>query len=131
MKKYVKPMMEGQMFVSNEFVGACYKIRCTTPVRNSTFYYVYDDTNGNGSLDENDKQLYHSTFGFTGCGGWHVGVIRDDAPEANGFVTTRKYNSSSNTVHAIHYWYENLGASADIHVMTPGAENYETNPNAS
>ena len=29
MKKYVKPMMESEAFVSNEFVSACWTIECT------------------------------------------------------------------------------------------------------
>ena len=42
MKKYVKPMMEGQMFTANEYVAACYKIKCTTPNGNSTYFYLYE-----------------------------------------------------------------------------------------
>ena len=132
MKKYVKPMMEGQMFVSNEYVAACYKIKCTTPKNNSEFNYIYADTNNSGALDTGDELLYSSKDGFTGCNQWHIGVIRNDAPEANGFVSTKRVGSNSNNVYPVHYWYENLGNRyEDIHVMTPGSENYETNPNAS
>ena len=45
MKKYMKPTMEGQMFVSNEFVSACgdsgttYLIECNAPAGNLYTYY--------------------------------------------------------------------------------------------
>ena len=43
MKKYVKPMMEGQMFVANEYVAQCWKIKCNVP------YGIgfYDNNNNN------------------------------------------------------------------------------------
>ena len=29
MKKYIKPMMESEAFVSNEYVSACYVVKCS------------------------------------------------------------------------------------------------------
>lgn len=69
-------------------------------------------------------------MGFHGCGKYHKGVILDNAPEANGFVT--KSSRVSNEYAKVFYWKEDLGASSDYHVMTPGEEEaYITNPNAS
>ena len=31
MKKYIKPMMESETFVSNEYVGVCWGIKCDLP----------------------------------------------------------------------------------------------------
>ena len=128
-KKWVEPEILVQQFVANEYVAACYKIRCTTPNHNDWYNYIYADTNSNGKWDSPDKKLYEGRF--HGCNQWHKGVIRDDAPVANGFVTTGT-NPSRNSSAAVFYWYENFGSQyEDIHVMTPGKENYETNPNAS
>ena len=126
-----KPRIEVQKFIPNEYVAACYKIKCTTPNGNSTYYYLYDDTNGNDVWDNNDQLIYSPWFGFKGCGNWHSGVIRDEAPTANGFVTTGSYPGLYNA-DAVFWWKESFhDGSADYHVMTPGNENYETNPNAS
>lgn len=129
-KKWVEPEILVQQFVANEYVAACYKIRCTTPNDNSEFYYLYDDTNKNGKWDKVDRKLYSNMWGFHGCNKWHKGVIRDEAPMANGFVT-RGTNPDRNQSYAVFWWNEDLGATSNYHVMTPGKESYETNPNAS
>ena len=130
MKKYIKPLMKNEVFRSNDFVAACYKIKCTTPNNNAYFNYLYDDTNNSGELDTGDTRLYYSN-GFKGCNKWHIGVIQDEAPTANGFVSTKKVNSKSNTIKEVYWWSEDLGSTSDYHVMTPGSQNYESNPNAS
>ena len=128
MKKYIVPVMKAEMFVSNDFYCACYKIKCTTPHNNATYFYMFDDSNDNNILDNQDKQLYHRMGGFWGCNKWHIGVIIDEAPKANGFVSKSKNGLGAES---IYWWNEALGSSSDYHVMTPGKENYETNPNAS
>lgn len=129
-KEYVKPIIYSEKFVANEFIAACYKIRCTTPNNNSFYKYIYADSNNNGEWDSGDEKLYSRTF--RGCNEWHKGVIRDSAPVANGFVTTKEWNPwGSNSYEEVFYWYEDLNSDADIHVMVPGSQNYETNPNAS
>ena len=136
-KEWESPRVLVQEFVPNEYVAACYKIKCTTPNNNSRYYYLYDDTNKNGTLDAEDELKYSNPGimgfggGFTGCGRWHKGIIKDEAPTANGFVTKAPYGSSNAQPAAIYWWEENLGSSIDYHSMTPGKENYESNPNAS
>lgn len=127
-KEWVEPRILVQQFVANEYVAACYKIKCTTPHNNDTYYGLYADTNGNGQLDKRDEVLIKPSIfgGFYGCNEWHRGVIRDSAPSVNGFVTDRQGKAT-----AVFWWKEDLGAVFDYHVMTPGDENYETNPNAS
>ena len=129
-KKWVEPEILVQQFVANEYVAACYKIRCTTPKDNSTFYYLYDDTNNNGIWDKYDRKLYTNMLGFKGCNKWHKGVIRDEAPKANGFVT-KGIIPGLDQSYAVFWWNEKLGSDINYHSMTPGNENYETNPNAS
>ncbi len=134
MKNYVKPMMESEVFAANEYIAACYRIRCTTPNGNASYNYIYADSNDNGVWDRGDQRIYSSAFvGFRGCNQWHEGVILDEPPTANGFVTTGT-NPDGWFVQSepVFYWYEDLGHQyEDIHVMTPGDENYESNPNAS
>lgn len=130
MKNYVKPMMESEAFAANEYNAACYRIRCTTPNRNDTFYYLYDDSNDNGRWDRSDRLLYSNRWGFSGCNRWHNGVIQDNPQEENGFVT-RGTNPNQDKSYPVFWWNERLGSDSDYHVMTPGNENYETNPNAS
>ena len=124
-----QPITMVQKFEANEYVAACYRIRCRTPNGNAYYNYIYEDTNGNGQWDKQDKPIYRGKF--RGCNQWHRGVILDEPPTANGFVTTGT-NPNRNHSSAVFYWYENLGHQyEDIHVMTPGNENYESNPNAS
>ncbi|HJD40948.1 MAG TPA: hypothetical protein H9913_13105 [Candidatus Blautia stercoripullorum] len=130
-KVWEKPVTVVQKFVPNEYVAACYKIKCTTPQHNATFYYLYDDSNHNGTWDDGDRLLYSNGWGgFSGCNRWHKGVIRDNPPEENGFVT-RGRNPKWDKAYSVFWWNERLGADSDYHVMTPGNENYESNPNAS
>lgn len=130
-RTYESPRAYVEEFTPNEYVAACYRIKCTTPQGNSTFYYLYDDSNDNGRWDSEDRLLYSNWWGgFSGCNRWHNGVIQDTPPEENGFVT-RGTNPKWDTAYAVYWWNERLGADSDYHVMTPGNENYETNPNAS
>lgn len=134
-KEYVTARIYGEEFVANEYVAACYKIRCTTPNNNSYYTKIYDDTNGDGVYNSGDKKIYEATgmFGipeqFRGCNEWHKGVIRDTAPAANGFVVKKEYGKE--VAVPVFWWKENLQGYENYHVMVPGAENYETNPNAS
>lgn len=77
MKKYVKPMMDSEIFVANEYVSACYVGSCNIDGE------VYLDTNNNGVYDKGTDQYKYTNDackdGFT---------IRgvDSAPGANAFV---------------------------------------------
>ena len=48
-KVWQEPQVMVQPFVANEYVAACYRIRCTTPKDNGRFFYLFDDTNKNGT----------------------------------------------------------------------------------
>lgn len=132
-KKWEEPRIEVQKFIPNEYVAACYKIKCTTPKNNSTYHYLYEDTNSNGMYDADDRLVYSNEWGgFHGCNKWHKGIIQDDAPIANGFVVNKGWGGQVTDSQPVFWWEENLGKdTVDYHVMTPGSENYETNPNAS
>lgn len=131
-KQWTSPRVLVQEFEANEYVAACYRIFCETPNGNASYRYLFDDTNGNGQWDSGDQRLYGSALGsFSGCGNWHSGVIQSDPPSENGFVTWNRYPGWGHEAEAVFWWREDLGATSDYHVMVPGDENYETNPNAS
>lgn len=137
-KRWEDPRIMLEQFVPNEYVAACYKIRCTTPNNNSSYTKIYDDTNQNGKYDSGDRLVYESAWGFNGCNNWHNGVIRDSAPSANGFVVREVTEwvgfkpTTKEQADSVFWWKESFkDGSVDYHVMVPGAENYETNPNAS
>lgn len=134
-KVWQEPQVMVQPFVANEYVAACYRVRCTTPKGNGWFNRLFDDTNKNGKWDSEDKLIFNPDGGFRGCNEWHSGVIQDEAPKANGFVAYTDYIDilgSLNQSYAVFWWKEDLGPGTyDYHVMVPGNENYESNPNAS
>lgn len=93
---------------------------------------MYEDTNKNGKWDRQDNLIYYNYIGgFKGCNHWHKGVIQSEAPSVNGFVV-KKTRQGSYESYSVFYWEEHFkGGKVDYHVMTPGDESYETNPNAS
>ena len=78
MRAYVKPMMDSEVFVANEYVSACYSGVCN--ISGS----VYMDSNNNGEYDKGiDQYKYYNTackhsFSVTGA--------TSPEPEANAFV---------------------------------------------
>lgn len=134
-KVWQEPQVMVQPFVANEYVAACYRVRCTTPNNNGWFKYLFNDSNNNGVWDKDDQKLMGNLLDstlFHGCNEWHSGVYQDEPPKANGFVTNDRFaNYASNPSYAVFWWVEDLGSSSDYHVMVPGNENYESNPNAS
>lgn len=131
-KDYMKPQIYAENFLPNEYIAACYKIYCETPENNSTYYRLYDDTNKNGIKDSRDTELLRSMLGFRGCGQYHKGIVQDNPPTANGFVT----DWGGNNAKSVFWWKESLGSSSDYHVMNPGGKGYvdittPEHPNAS
>ena len=56
MREYVKPMMDSEVFVANEYVSACYHGVCNISG------YVFNDTNGDGKYTAGeDKYNYYNT----------------------------------------------------------------------
>lgn len=133
-KTWMEPRIMVQEFVANEYVAACYKIHCTTPKGNSFYEKIVNDANGNGEYDSGDNVVYQSRLSFYGCNNWHKGVIRDSAPTANGFVVRSEKSGRDwkEVAEPVFWWKESFrDGSVNYHVMVPGAENYESNPNAS
>lgn len=129
---WTKPQAMVEQFMANEYVAACYKIKCNVPSGNQ----LWSESNGIEGLQtsrgydslgnryEKDTKLLDS-YGMSGCNKWHIGVIRDDDPELNGYWV------SGSQVTPVHWWHERLGSTYDYHATLLGSQDYETNPNAS
>lgn len=92
MKTWKKPEAIGQDFAANDYISACYRVKCTTPNGNKKYTYLYEDTNKNGTFEAGvDQLLFDATSipnneHFWGCGGYHDVIIQGDLPTNNGFV---------------------------------------------
>ena len=109
MKTWTIPVAVGQQFVANEYVSACYTIKCTTPLNNATFQRLCADSNGNGIYDGNDTDkivFLPEDYGmgvFSGCGGTHTIQIVGDVPTvANGFAVDKE---KTHETEPLYYWY--------------------------
>ena len=140
MKKYVKPTMNGEMFVANEYVGACFVVECNVP-GGTDYEYLYSETNGEAGLQttanngvEADKLLLKK-LNISGCGGAHIGVIHNGSSTLpyNGYWVYEKYlgwgNYETITLD-VYWWEEKLGSNYDYHA-TATPETAYSNPNAS
>lgn len=93
MKTWKTPVAVAQQFAANDYVSACYYVKCQTPLNNARFNLSVLDTNGNGVWDpDTDEVLYNPTWygynEFSGCAGKShlVRLAGDTLPTANGFV---------------------------------------------
>ena len=135
MKKYMKPLMEGQMFVANEFVAVCgnqtsYKFKCDAGgTFNSdgemTSYksgYLYDE-NWNASYAYPYYMHGRGTNGFHACGETHDSDTTD-AYILGWFDTDTSPNNGKNET-KVYIWQEiengrvvNHHATTDIKSIT-------------
>lgn len=131
MKTYVKPMMQSETFVANEYIAACWKINCNVPTG-----FGFIDKNGNNTYDlHTDEKL--SDDGCYGCGVWHTGVkgVPGDGPKANAMwqpQRRKKYGGyqDDGPAYDVYYWSDGYGQTHRHFSKVSDAE-WETNPNAS
>ena len=127
-RKYVKPLLNSETFVTDKYVAACYLVNCNV----DSFYELWDESNGETGLqrtgNNTDTQLliaggYYNSL--KGCDKWHKGVTID--PEYNGYICGR----NGNNVERVFWWKENLGSAYDYHASYINTNDYASNPNAS
>lgn len=126
-KKYVRPVMVGEKFTTNEYVAACWRIKCNVP-----YGIGFYDENNNNQYDEGTDEYIAKGYG---CGTYHNGVESDNGPVANAMWQPRKSG-----------WYgreENDGPAYPVYMFVTSNNNnghhfskvedaeWETNPNAS
>lgn len=88
MKKYEKEKWESprivvEKFTTNDSINACYQVYCYTPDKNS-WGYVFQDSNGNGHLDNQDAQIGDGALQGDG-----VSEYTTTYPANNGFFVKR------------------------------------------
>ena len=77
-KVYVKPVMESEAFVANEYVAACYRIKCKGGEEG--YVDLADDPNFDW-LDSSDKDGFGTTL--DGPQQYYTGVINGKGPHDN------------------------------------------------
>lgn len=131
MKTYVKPMMQSETFVANEYIAACWKINCNVPTG-----YGFIDKNGNKTYDQRtDEKL--TSDGVYGCGVWHKGVqgVPGDGPKANAMWQPQHWTflggyRDDGPAYDVYYWSDGYEQTHRHFSKVSDAE-WETNPNAS
>lgn len=121
-KNYLRPVMQVEQFIPNDYVAACYHVDCKTDAQNGWYRYVYLDSNNNHKLDSGDTLVYTAGYGgnFRGCGVEHKGVISDTDLELNGFVSTitaRAYEvGAEGYITPVYVWNQATQQYGNIHV---------------
>ena len=127
MRTYVKPIMDSEVFVANEYVAACWKIECNVE-RGIGFY----DINNNGQYDSGDQKICRDNP-RVGCGEWHNGVagVPDDGPTANAMWQPANFlGKPRGDAYPVYYWSDGQG-DTHKHFSKVDDAQWETNPNAS
>lgn len=124
-KTYSKPMMRTEKFVPNAYCKVCYTVVCQTDSSNSTYNYLYNDSNGNNTFDEEDQLIEVGFKSFSGCNK-RQGTASEVMPSYNGFITNYKYgeepqsygwgNKTSKKQQNVYWWNASLGSQSDYHV---------------
>ena len=128
MKKYVKPLMEGQLFVANEYIGACgdheYKIYCNVPGYGS----LYKESNGIEGLQTKDgrtaagERYSADTYLVSGiaCGKWHSAVLDFDPTDSD---NTNGYWVRNGQTMNVYVFNEKGKGTSDWHGSIGGPDN--------
>lgn len=128
-KQWASPRVLVQAFEANEYVAACWKIKCNVPTG-----YGFIDNNGNDRYDRGDEKL--TSDGVYGCGVWHTGVqgVPGDGPKANAMWQPQKWGifdyRDDGPAYEVYYWSDGYGQTHRHFSKVSDAE-WETNPNAS
>lgn len=129
-KQWISPRAEGERFIANEYVAACWKINCNVPTG-----FGFIDNNGNGTYDNRDVRL--TANGVSGCGEYHKGVsgVPGDGPVANAKWQPQRFSIRDGYVnygnaYDVYHWRDGNGE-LDIHFSKVSDAEWETNPNAS
>lgn len=92
MKTWQKPLAAAQTFAANDYVSACYYIKCLSPNGNAAYSIFASDSNGNGIYEPDIDATFWDpkTVGMNstqGCGGTHLARIEGTIAN-NGFAVT-------------------------------------------
>lgn len=130
-KEWAIPQTFVQQFAANEYVAACWKIKCNVPSG-----IGYHETNGFDGYQapgfkkvdgdwiwvEGDDYIAQGS----GCGTYHNGVESDNGPVANAM-----WQESNGSYYPVFHFKARVHGALSDHFCTLGSEEWETNPNAS
>lgn len=127
-KEWAIPQTFVQQFAANEYVAACWKIKCNVP--SGTGYYETNGLDGFQSRPTMVGGQWYSSDEFiasgSGCGTYHIGVESDSGPVANAM-----WQDKNGNYYPVFYFKARVhGAQSDHFCLLDTAE-WETNPNAS
>lgn len=125
-KEYVKPSITSEEFVANEYIAACWNIRCNVP-----YGYGYYETNGKPGYQSDDVYI----AGGSGCKKMHEARGIDAAgPAANAmWQPTDVFGKKVGDPYGVFYFKakgDHWGDS-NHHFCTLDKVNWDPNPNAS
>ena len=117
-KKYVRPTMESETFITDEYIAACWSVACNVP-----YGIGYIEQNGvDGYQAGRDRFIVQGG----GCGSKHTASGIDAAgPEANAM-----WDPYGGKPFAVFYW-KNFRHGSGHHFSTVKDAEWEENPNAS
>lgn len=118
-KQYEHPMVVVEGFVPNEYIAACYNIKCNVP-----YGYGYLDNNRNGEYDRGDTKLATGE----GCGTYHTASGLPETLTANAMWHT---NNSRRDDVPVFWWRQNTGHTDPNHFTLMNKIEWDKNPNAS
>ena len=109
MREYVKPMMDSEIFASNEYCSTCgdhgivYNFECNAGNRRNSYNVYYD--NGDPLASSNGNEEWHAQFtGYHPCGATH------EAESNSGFYDGYMYLQNR--------WGNNTGDRIDVVIWT-------------
>ena len=129
-KAYVKPSMESEAFIPQDYIAACYIVNCNV----GSFDEMWLETNGERGLQRTgrnpDTKVLEAGWGSSlgGCQKYHKGVTKN--PEANGYVYSNGFWGSG-SYEEVFAWQEDLGSTYDWHASLMNKMDWSSNPNAS
>lgn len=99
MKKWNQPMAQAQQFIANDYVSACYNIKCKADNSiewpGTCFKKAVLDTNGNGIYDADGDSLFYESGGFYCCNQYHTVKVSGSVPnQHNAFLIDTEGNAT-------------------------------------
>lgn len=126
-REYVKPVMQSEEFVANEYVAACWTIHCNVPYGTG-----YLETNGQADLQTGknnpDRKLVENAWG---CNEKHEAHGIDAAgPSANAYWVTGS-GKNKEVMNVFYFHAKGHKGDSNHHFCTMNSVNWNPNPNAS
>ena len=139
MKKYMKPIMESEAFVSNEYIGTCYMLKCTECSATEYSQSEYDMSNYE-KVPQTDMYMYTKTINGEATCKTVGGVDITEKPDWIDRISS--WDNSLNLLYwleeAVYDWYKSkYGATSPVVNYHPAfteetnSTNYPAHPNAS